>query len=160
MNKEEAIKKWVDDMGAIPQSWVGCVLEHIDNDYRTLPMWGTMFIVSEFDGEKLLNNSRVMVYEKEDIDLDDIESKEGKQAREEVEKAIEGDNFLLLEDYIDEEISGERCILDKNGKPTAAYIYEVDGSYVVGINGAGWNFYDGVWDRLYDVAELHWHKEE
>jgi hypothetical protein len=27
--------------------------------------------------------------------------------------------------------------------------------YVIGINGAGWNFYDGVWGRLYDVCGIH-----
>jgi hypothetical protein len=36
----------------------------------------------------------------------------------------------------------------------------LDDEYIIGVNGAGWNFYDGVWDRLYDVAGLHWHSEK
>ena len=63
----------------------------------------------------------------------------------------------MLEQYIDEEMSGARCILNENGYTTAAYIYIVADEYVIGINGAGWNFYDGVWDRLYDVCGIRWH---
>jgi hypothetical protein len=41
---------------------------------------------------------------------------------------------------------------------TPVYIYDVAGEYVVGIHAAGWNFYDGVWDRLYDVCGIRWHE--
>jgi hypothetical protein len=161
MNKQQAIEKWVDqEMSGIPQDWVAKVAEATDGEYLTLPMWGTMFIVSEFDGEKFMKNSRRMVYSAEDIDLDEIEEKEGKERRKEIEKAIEAEEYSIYEDYIDEEMDGAYCILDKDGSPTAAYIYEIDGKYIVGIDGAGWNFFDGVWDKLYDVAGLHWHKEE
>jgi hypothetical protein len=40
----------------------------------------------------------------------------------------------------------------------AAYIYEVAAEHVISINGAGWNFYDGVWDKLYDVCGMRWHE--
>ena len=42
--------------------------------------------------------------------------------------------------------------------PRPPHIYEVAGEYVVGVHGAGWNFYDGVWDRLYDVCGIRWHE--
>ena len=161
MNKKEAIENWVSqEVSSIPQEWVKIIAEHIDHEYPSLPMWGTMFIVSEFDGEKFMKNSRRMVYDKDDIDLDEIEEKEGKERRKVIEKAIEEEDYSKYEEYIDEEMDRAQCILDKDGNTTAAYIYEVDGRYIVGINGAGWNFYDGVWDRLYDVADLHWHTEE
>jgi hypothetical protein len=75
-----------------------------------------------------------------------------------LEHAIAANNWRMLERYIDEEMSGARCILDEDGRPTAAYIYLIAGEYVIGINGAGWNFYDGVWDKLYDVCDIRWHE--
>ncbi len=155
MNKSEAVHKWVEGFNSISQSWIQCVLEHIDGEYQSLPMWGTMFVVDDFDGEKFMANSRVMVYNKDELFADEIEGEEEQKAFQ----ARLNDENDYMEDYTDEEMSGQRCILDKDGDPTAAFLYEVDGSYVVGVNGAGWNFYDGVWDRLYDVAGLHWHTE-
>lgn len=160
MTKEEAVKEWVSQMGQIPQDWVSCVAEAKDGNYGPWPMWGTMFILSEFDGVKFMENSRRMVSSAEDIDLDEIEEKEGEERRKLIEKAIAEEDYSVYEDYIDEEMDGVLNVLDKDGRTTAAYIYEVDGQYVLGVNGAGWNFYDGVWDRLYDAAGLHWHKEE
>ena len=55
-------------------------------------------------------------------------------------------------------MSGAHRILDKDGNATAAYIYGIADDYVIGINGAGWNFYDGVWDKLYDVCGIRWHE--
>jgi hypothetical protein len=77
--------------------------------------------------------------------------------RADLEKAIKY-NWPMLEQYIDEEMSGARCILNESGYTTAAYIYVIADEYVVGVNGAGWNFYDGVWDRLYDVCGIRWHE--
>lgn len=57
-----------------------------------------------------------------------------------LEQAIASNDRPVLERYIDEEMAGARCILDKDGDPTAAYIYDVAGDYVIGVHGAGWNF--------------------
>ena len=59
-------------------------------------------------------------------------------------------------DGFDEEMEGQNYI---NGIPSV-YIYEIDDQYVIGVNGAGWNFYDGVWDKLYDFFGLEWHEEK
>lgn len=56
-------------------------------------------------------------------------------------------------DGFDEEMEGQSYI---NGIPSV-YIYEIDGTYVIGVHGAGWDFYDGVWDKLYDFFGLKWH---
>jgi hypothetical protein len=53
----------------------------------------------------------------------------------------------------DIEMDGERQIGD-----TPAYIYQIDERYVIGVHGAGWDFYEGVWDKLYDLAGLTWHQ--
>lgn len=161
MTKEDAIKKWVNqEFNALSQDWVERLFMSFNGYHPDLPMWGTMWICNQFDAEKFLNNSRRMVSRAEDIDLDEIEEKEGKARREEVEKAIEEDDYSVTEAYVDEEMAGELCVLDTDGDPTAVYIYELDDEYIIGVNGAGWDFYDGVWDKLYDVAGLHWHSEK
>jgi len=157
MTKEEAIQKWVDrDVKGMPQEWFSKLrYSFMEDEDQPLPMWGTMFLVNESDGEKMLNNSRLMVVDKGNIYLDSLDEAE----RELVEKAIEEDDYSVLEDYISDEMAGAYCILDKDGSPTSAYIYTLDDEYFVGIHGAGWDFYDGVWDKLYDVCGLEWHEE-
>lgn len=160
--KDEAVREFVArDLNAVPQEWVKIVTEH-HGDYPTLPMWGTMWIVDNFIGEDLVKHSRRMVGDKDEIDLDDIED-EDERAR--VEKAIkeldaeevDWSGAALLENYIDEEMQGALCVLDKDGNTTALYVYDVGGEYVIGVNGAGWNFYHGVWDMLYDLLGFQWH---
>ena len=160
MRKKEAVEEFVkrDINNGVPISWVEAVSDKY-GQYLRLPMWGTMWIVDNYIGEKLDENSRVMYDSLEELkfNLDEIED-EKEQAR--VKKAIEKEDWSVLEDYIDEEMTGEKCVLDKDGRPTALFVYEVGDEYVIGVNGAGWNFYDGVWDRLYDLLEYKWHDEE
>jgi hypothetical protein len=153
MTKDEAVKKMVDGFSGIPQEWVRIVLEHY-GEYHALPVWGTMFIV-DFWGEKLYKNARVMLGDKSELYEEYANDKESLAI---IEKAIAENDWCTLENYIDEEMSGERCILDKDGNTTAMFIYEIDGNYVIGINGAGWDFYSGVWDKLYDIIGLQWNK--
>ncbi len=157
MTKEEAIKDFVArELDSVPQEWVRIVMEHT-GEFCPLPMWGTMWLVDgSWIGEGLMKGSRVMVSHKDEIDLDTIEDD---SERERVAKAL-GDPKEYLEDYIDEEMAGAHCVLDKNGDPINLFIYEVADEYVIGVNGAGWNFYDGVWDRLYDLMGLQWHDRE
>lgn len=166
MNKRAAVEQMVhEDFNGIPTDWVEIVAREKGEELGALPMWGTMFLVTDFIGERLMERSRLMVGEAQDIDLEAIEDE---KEREEVKTAIEDlkkesiawGGVAILEDYVDEEMAGAHCILDKDGGTTAAFIYEVDGNYLVGINGAGWNFYDGVWDRIYDTLGLQWHDEE
>lgn len=157
--KDEAVDEFVSrDLNSIPTEWVKIVLESQD-DYRTLPMWGTMWIIDCFGGD-LYEKSRVM-YEsieefKNELDSEVLDADEF----ERLSKAIEDEDWSVLGDYIDEDMAGEHCILDKDGNTTALFIYEVDGQYVIGVNGAGFNFYSGVWDRLYDTIGLEWHTHE
>jgi hypothetical protein len=139
--KEQAIKEFVErDFSSIPQDWVKAVMDS-HNEAWSLPMWGTMFIVNFGSwGERLWKNAVEVV------------------SPEECENHDKNTTCQNCEDY--EEMGGAMNIRDKDGNSTAAYIYDVEGIYVVGINGAGWNFYDGVWDRLYDFFELKWHDEK
>lgn len=158
MKKAEAVEKFVErDFNSVPQSWVQKVAE-AEGEYPNLPMWGTMWIVDRFLGEQLMEKSRVMAPTIEDIDLEEIEEKEGKVKRAFIEQAIANEDWSELEMYYDEEMAYERSVLDVDGDPTSMFIYEVADEYVVGINGAGWNFYDGVWDRVYDTLGMQWHE--
>lgn len=154
MTKEEAIRQFVScDLNAIPQEWVRSVAKN-SGEYPTLPMWGTMWIVDTHIGERLINHSRTMVASADEIDLDAIEDE---QERRRVERAITAEDWPVLEEYIDEEMSGAHCVLDKDGKTTALFVYEIADEHIIGVNGAGWDFSDGVWDKLYDLLELRWH---
>jgi hypothetical protein len=110
-----------------------------------------------------MQHSRVMAGDASEIDLESIDDA---KKRGKVQDAITGlkeENIdwagcAILEEYINEEMSGAHRILDKDGNPTAAYIYDIADDYVVGVNGAGWDFYHGVWDKLYDVCGIRWHE--
>lgn len=94
------------------------------------PMWGTMFIMGWPDKEGFIKKHC---------------------------KLMAKSHF---QDEFDEEMQGEMVVVDKDGSPTSIYAYELDDQVLLGVNGAGFDFYDGVWDRLYDILELKWHDEE
>lgn len=152
--KAEAVKEFVQrDLNGVPQEWVRIVSENW-GDHANLPMWGTMWIVDSWIGEKLMKQSRVMAYSADEIDLDAIEDE---KERKRVAKAIKAGDYL--EEYIDEEMGNEHCVLSKDGNTTALFVYEIGDEYVIGVHGAGWDFYHGVWDMLYDLMGLRWHDE-
>lgn len=138
MTKEEAIKEFVArDLSGIPLDWVQAVAEQKGEEIYAWPMWGTMWILDFPGADDLYNDARVMVASKEDIDLKSIENV---RVRARLARAIKNDEWSMLENYVDEEMSGARCVLDKDGDTTAMYIYEIDGQYVLGVNGAGCAF--------------------
>lgn len=57
-----------------------------------------------------------------------------------------------LSEADDAEMAGERQIAG-----TPAFLYLLDGRWMIGVHAAGWDFYDGVWDVLYDLLGLRWH---
>lgn len=138
MTKREAIEKFIErDLNAIPQEWVQIVAEKLNAEIYAWPMWGTMWQVDEWLGKKLMD-AAVRV-----CDPDECENHDKNTTCD------------ICEDH--EEMGGAMNIKDKDGTGTAVYIYEIDGRYVIGVHGAGWNFYTGVWDMLYDLLGLEWH---
>jgi len=157
MTKQEAIERFVrEDLAAIPQEWVKIVAE-AKGGYHGLPMWGTMWFMNFPGAENVYENARTMLGDKSEL-RDEAEACTDEEKKAKLLKAIEEDDWAVLADYIDEEMSGERCVLDKDGNTTAMFVYEIEGEYLLGVNGAGWNFYDGVWDKLYDLLGLKWHE--
>lgn len=136
----------VTEMSSISQDQFKTLME-AQGEYYPLPMWGTMWRLDYF-GEKLYEDARVMASCEEDIDRTDMSEEELNG----LDSIIGAGDFP--DEYIEEEMAGARCILDKDGNTTAMYIYELDGEYWLGVNGAGWDFYEGVWAKLYDVCGL------
>jgi len=134
MTKQEAIERFVKELSPIPQEWVKIVADAKDANIYAWPMWGTMWFVDQILGEKLMKHAQSTYATIE----------EAKEA------GVSGDP----EEYVNDEMAGAYNI-----KGTAAYIYEIDGEYLIGVHGAGWDFYDGVWDVLYDLCGYEWHKQ-
>lgn len=138
-------------------------LAEASGEYLCLPMWGTLWRMDYF-GDTLYENARTMLGDKSEL-RDELEAgeyidAEAKKEKAMLIKALAEDDWSVLEEYIDEEMSGMRCVLDIEGKTTAMFIYELEGEYWLGVNGAGWDFYHGVWDKLYDICGLKWHDHE
>lgn len=158
MTKEEAVRQFVETrFDPIPTQWVQVIAERYE-EYHQFPMWGTMWQVDRYMGEQLYNHSRIMHADATDVEHDAIQDQ---SIRKQAEDAS-GSNSLseILGNYINEEMAGERCILDCSGDTTPVFLYEIDGTYLIGIHGAGWNFYEGVWDMLYDLLGINWHEEQ
>lgn len=160
MTKQEAIKAMVKEFQMIPQDWVQTVLEK-DDQFEPLPAWGTLFFIEDSLGEELWDEkSRVMLGDKSELwdearNLDDEDPD-----KEKLRLALEADDWDVLSDYIDEDMSGGRCIIDDEGHPTNMFIYNIRVAYLIGIHAYGFDFYDGVWNRLYDILGLEWHSED
>lgn len=156
MTKNEAVRDFVArELSGVPTEWVRIAAKE-DDEYPSLPMWGTMFLVDGFLGESILKRTRRMAYGVEDLAGDDFDSAEWTK----IQKAIKEEDWDVLSEYVDEEMAGELCVLDKDGYTTGIYLYEVGGEYAIGIHGAGFNFYDRVWPSLYDTLGLQWHDQE
>ena len=161
MTKDEAVHAFVEsNFNGLPIDWVQAVVKEKGEEIFALPMWGTMWIIDSYLGKILFDHSRRMVGEASEINLNDIEDDTEREQVKEAMEALEKEEIswgetALLDDYVNEEMAGARKI-----KGTNAYIYEIDGHHVIGINGAGWNFYKGIWDRLYDICGMKWHDKE
>ena len=154
MNKKEAIEKMVQTFSSISQDQFKTLQ---GDNFQPLPMWGTMWRMDYF-GEDLYNNARVMQEEIDEVlENEDFDEKVLKKIKKAQASKDDNEIYVLLDNYIDESMGGARCILDKEGNTTAMYIYELDGEYWLGVNGAGWDFYVGVWDKLYNITGLKWH---
>lgn len=165
MNKKEAVQLLVNrDLQTVPQDWAMAIAER-EGEYQRFGMWGWVFIVDDFIGERLMKKSRIIVGHHSDIDLNAITNEIEREAVAEAIDALNKESIswgecALLENYMDEEMAGERCILDTQGRTTSMFIHEIAGTYCISVNAAGFDFYDGVWDVLYDTLCLEWHTDD
>ena len=172
MKKKEAVQLFVQrELQNVPQEWARIVAEK-EGEYPAFGMWGTVFLVDEWTGERLAKIAEEVYPSAEDAPEEVLQ--------EYIMQNIEGD---LTDDDTDalycsfdtvkerwpelvESFEEERCDEEMaySYRITGSiYLHEVAGEYVISINAAGFDFYDedmGVWPRLYDAMGLNWHDKE
>jgi hypothetical protein len=177
---EQAVRRLVNGFDSIPAEWAALVAQHIDGDECVaLPMWGTLFKVSDscdrhnierlmshpvpadihgliefmedrdIDPEGLyLSNAMELIAlaasEPDEIDEDDIEALR-LAALDAWRESMDEDAFLADSGW--EDVGG-----------TGLIAREFDGQLLLGVNGAGYSFYDSHWRRLYEALGYEWHK--
>ena len=170
--KEAAIRRLVEGFDNIPQDWAALVAEHKDEEpCYAMPMWGTLFKVNSMDRgniEKLLSNpipkdavGLIEFAEEHGIEIDEAEMKLlALAAADEIdEDKIEAIWVQVYEAWT--ETGDEDAQLFMAGwqdvGSTGIIAREFDGELLLGINGAGYSFFDSHWLRLYDELGYSWH---
>ncbi len=176
--KERAVRSLVSQFDNIPQSWAALVSQHMEGEDEcyAFPMWGTLFRVSAMDRsniEKLLSDplptdiqGLIEFMEDQSIDPEEIDNAMRLIAlAAEDPDEIDEDEVSTLRTEIYErwtESGDEDAYLCMAGwevvGSTGIWAREFDGHLLLGINGAGYDFYSSHWVRLYDELGYSWHK--
>lgn len=161
-NKIEAARAWVDEFDRIPYGIIEKLLKNnIEELYEVTPPARCDRVycydlneygeVTEASAESLtveLDNGEVVTVTPEDVE-------------------VQRDDFLPMwgtlwafsdscDNYWIEELGGLQAMANCGFR-----IYEQeDYTYIFGIDGAGYDFYDAHWLPLYEARGLKWHKEE
>ena len=159
MTKLEACKEWVNGFNAIPQSLIERAFKHdIDNWIELTPItkgdvvWSNEYQETGeiFDIDR--ENETAVVNIKEEkitIDIDDLD--------------VERDGWLpmwgwlwMFDNNLDEEWTRNHLT---EVAECGFRIFEdgETGDIYIGIDGAGYDFYEQHWLPLYDVRGLQWH---
>ena len=173
---EHAIRRLVEGFDNIPQSWAALVAEHLDKDeFVPMPIWGTLFKVSNMDQgniEKLIAEHDVPTgaveliewAEERGIEIEESEMKllALAAANDDEDRELEMIRDGIIDSWYD---SGEEdAQLSMGGwrsvGSTGLLAREFDGMLLLGINGAGYDFYDSHWRRLYEELGYSWHGAE
>lgn len=176
---EQAARRLVEGFDAVPQSWASLVAEHIDGDECVaMPMWGTLFKVSNMDEgniSKLLRepvpsdiNELIEFMDDHGIEASSLYMSNAMElialAASDPEDIDEDDIEQLRQAVIDEwrESQDEDAFLADSGWQdvggTGLIAREFDGRLLLGINGAGYDFYESHWVPLYLALGYQWHK--
>jgi len=126
--KRDAVKRMVDSMSYIPYGW----LEHIKEglaEYFPDPMWGTIWLAGDNKG-----------------------------CFEEIMKEYDLDNEEKLDEDEGEECAELICGGWHELGDSGVFVRELDEELLVGINGAGYNFYQAHWEKLYEAVGFLWHE--
>jgi len=174
---DRAVRSLVSQFDNIPADWAALVAEHKDKDECVaLPMWGTLFKVTSMDRsniEKLLRDpipedihELIEFAEDKGIDLEEIDNamRLVALAASDPDEIDEDEVANLRHDIQDRwgEDGDEDYWLASSGWQdvggTGIIAREFDGELLLGINGAGYDFYESHWRRLYEELGYRWHK--
>lgn len=186
---KEATQAWVNGMNAIPQPLLEKAYPHMDEDglYEITPT--PMKWECDTCGEEFSNEEIVELQEKEHINKYDniicpscfekekAEFEDGNEDEDEEFSLDDCTSYIEeVEDYDNREYGlpmwgwlwnpesiDEEWILDNKEKVAECgfRIYESDEvGVLLGIDGAGYDFYDSHWIPLYKARGLKWHKSQ
>jgi len=174
-DKERAVRRLVEGFDNIPLKWAALAAEHLDEEpCYAFPMWGTLFRVSNMDRgniEKLLVPAipkdavgLIEFAEEHGIEIEEAEMKllalaaadEDEIDEDEIE-AIATEVYEAWTESGDEDAALVMAGWDDVGS-TGIVAREFDGELLLGINGAGYDFYESHWHRLYEELGYSWHK--
>jgi hypothetical protein len=174
---ENAARRLVNGFSSIPADWALRVAEYIDGDECVpLPMWGTLFKVEDSCDERKIRELMRPIgpHGCETIeDLIDFVEEEGLSIDLAPLRALADaadDDSADLED-LQREVSdawGENGTEDywlsaagwENVGDTGIIARKFDGHLLLGINGAGYDFYESHWISLYQALGYKWHQKD
>lgn len=166
MNIEEATKKWVDEFSFVSQTLVQNAVgenyeDWIDLTRNIISVGDTVYYDGE-DWEVLEVKEDRLVLEPMDMNLDNVEVDEWEVEPEDdyysglfpMWGTLFNPKEKLDEDWIVNNLKKvKECGL-------RAFEYYPTGDIFLGVDGAGYNFYDNHWIPLYKARGLHWHEVE
>ena len=169
---KDAARRLVNGFSCVPYDWARVIAEHIDGDEAVaLPMWGTLFKVEDSCDERKIRDMMRPIGVSTEDDIDDIrEFVEERGLGIDVEDYSDGDEDEPAYD-IDELVYAvmdawrdsydEDCAFADSGwqevGDTGILAREFDGHLLLGINGAGYDFYERHWMTLYRALGYEWH---
>jgi hypothetical protein len=175
--KAAAVRRLSETFENIPQSWARLAAQHEDGEeYLAMPMWGTLFLVSNMDRgniEKLLTSpvpegdavALLEFAEDHGIELDESEMQLLALAARDEDDDDEADLDSIRDQILEawRESNDEDAMLADSGwqdvGDSGFIAREIDGELLMGVNGAGYSFHDSHWLRLYDELGYSWHQE-
>lgn len=159
---KDAARQWVDGFNAIPSSLIEKAYKNnIDDLVELTPITAGDYVWSnDFQGSfevvsvnKEEETAKIEVDgEEKEVDLDDL--------------FLEKDSWLPMWGWLwmfDKKIDDEWAMKNLDLLAECGFrIYEdqEDGHLFIGIDGAGYDFYESHWIPLYKARGLHWHDEE
>jgi hypothetical protein len=172
---QKAVRSLVGGFSAIPADWAQAVAEKLDDEeLYAMPMWGTVFIANDMDKsniEKLLTEAvpedavgLIEFAEDHGIEIAENEMKllalaASDDDHEDEVRRIRGE---VMEQW--QESGNDNAALAsfgwQNVGSTGIVAREIDGHLMLGINGAGYDFYEAHWMPLYLALGYSWHKSE
>lgn len=169
MTKAEAVKLFVErELQNVPQEWAQCVAEHEDGEPQSFGMWGTVFIVSDFVGDRCADIAEEVYHSAEEAPEEVLQDYimahiDGDMTEEDTDALY--NSFDAVQERWPElvaQFEEERCDNEMAGAYRVVgpvYLHDVAGTRVLSVNAAGFSFFDedmGVWPRLYEALGLNW----
>lgn len=169
-----AVHRLVDGFSAIPADWAQHVAEKVEGDAIAVPMWGTLFKVEDSCDrrgiEKLMRpmgprgcetvEDLIEWVKDHGIDYDIAPLQALAEAAEDDDDDLQ-DHIDRVEDQWRDSLDDDAilaCYGWQEVGDTGILARELDGELLLGINGAGYSFFDSHWLRLYQALGYSWHE--